>query len=106
MPDIVSVLIVLLIIAIVWWGYSQSIHIIGRWADRNGLQLVSSSRCYWTLGTPFWAALNQRNRTLYRITVADSVGNRMSGYALCGGAFLGMWSDRVEVKWDDSPDFE
>ena len=72
---------------------------IEQWAAENGFRLVSSSYCWFTLGTPFWAA-NQKNHTLYRITVQDAQNHVMSGYALCGGFWLGLWSDRVEVKWD------
>ncbi len=75
----------------------HSIHMLERWADKNGLQLVSSSRCFWTLGTPFAAA---GNHPVFRITVEDSVGNGMSGYALCRESFLGLWPESVEVKWD------
>ncbi len=83
-----------------YWEGSRSNDIIQAWANKNGLHLLSSQRCFFTLATPFWAAINSKNRPIYRISVEDSSGNRMAGYALCGGIFMGLWSDGIQVKWD------
>jgi hypothetical protein len=98
--SLIIVFVVLLFVARLFWERSRSMSMIEHWAHENGLHLASASRCYWTLGTPFWAARNQKNRTVYRIAVEDSLGNSLSGYALCGGLLLGLITDRVEVKFD------
>ena len=91
--------IIFLAVASYTWTGTRSVSMLEQWASENGFQLLDSSRSYFKLGTPFWAA-GTKNRTIYRITVRDAHGTTMSGYALCGGWFLGLWSDRVEVKWD------
>ncbi len=95
---IVGFIVVLVILSIVW-SHSRSKGMIEQWATENGLHLVDSSYCWFKIGTPFWAA--NKNHTLYRVTMQDDSGHLMLGYALCGSFFMGLLSDRVEVKWDD-----
>ncbi len=96
---IVAGIIIAFIVICFYWEQSRSVSMIDRWAGENGLQLLSASRCFFKIGTPFWAT--NKNHTVYRITVQDTQDNVMSGYVLCGGFFLGLLSDRVEVKWDN-----
>src|SRR5260221_10463541 len=90
-----GVLVVVVLFASLTWTQGRSASMMEQWASENGYQLISSSRCYFTLGTPFWAA-NMKRHMVYRITVQDAYNNTMSGYALCGGYFLGMWSNNFE----------
>ncbi len=80
------------------WSRSRSVRMIEQWAVENDLKLVSASHCWFKIGTPFWAS--NKNHTLYYITVQDEDDHILSGFALCGGFFMGLLSDRVEVKWD------
>jgi hypothetical protein len=103
---ILLVLLMLVVVPVVimvsyQWEHDRSRNLIAQWAAENRYELLAASRQYWTLGTPFW--FTAKGQTVYRIEARDYQGNTYTGYALCGGRFMGLWSDRVEVKWDKPP---
>jgi hypothetical protein len=93
---------ILVIAYLSWqWESNRSQKLIEQWTSEHGYELISANRSYWKIGTPFWAT--SKSQRVYRLVARDQQGNVYSGYALCGGRFMGLWSDRVEVKWDDAP---
>ena len=93
--------ILMLVIAMVLfgaWHYGRAGSILETWARDNGYRILSQENCWLAKGPFFWTST--RGQEVYRITVRDREGRTRSGYVRCGGAFLGMLSDRVDVRWD------
>ena len=40
-------------------------------------------------------------RMIYYVTVRDSAGRTRHAWVRCGGYFLGMLSDNMDVRWED-----
>jgi hypothetical protein len=68
---------------------------IARWAESQGLQLVSVTR-RWFAFTWFWRSKQQR---VYDVTVVDSAGHRRDAALLTGSYMFGSLTDQVRVKW-------
>lgn len=44
---------------------------------------------------------DEQRQTVYRVTVEDGAGDVRRGWVRCGGFMVGLWSDKVQVKWDN-----
>ena len=94
------VLIPIAILSIVW-TFSRSAKMLEEWARANGFRLLEKEYRWFTKGPFFWRS--GKNQTVYRITVQDSQGQVHRGWARCGGWFMGLWSNQVDVRWDEQP---
>ena len=90
---------VALIVLSIAWHYSLGGSMLETWARDNGLQILSQETCWFFKGPYFWSTT--KGQEVYRITVRDREGRTRSGHVRCGGAFLGMLSDHVDVRWDE-----
>ena len=72
---------------------------LDHWTQQNGLQVRSRERCWFFKGSFFWNSSD--GQRVYRVVVQDRDGRIRSGYVRCGGFWLGLLSDRVDVRWDD-----
>jgi hypothetical protein len=81
------------------WHFRRSRSVLDQWAEKNGFEILHSEYRHLFKG-PFtlWSSKDQ---TVYRVRVRDREGTERSGWVRCGGWFLGLMSDRIEVKWDD-----
>src|SRR5258708_32392107 len=68
-----------------------------RWVQAQELILLSAESCWFFKGPYFFTT---RGQEVYRITVRDAAGATGTGYARCGGYWLGTLTDQVEVTWD------
>jgi hypothetical protein len=81
------------------WHFSRSHSMLQRWADRNGYHIINRHYRHLFKGPFFWTS--SRRQTVYSVTVVDQHGRRRTGWVRCGGWFLGLLSDHVDVRWDD-----
>jgi hypothetical protein len=93
------VLFVALAIAGVIWHFGRSNTLLERWAQRHGYRIIAQEYRTFFKGPYFWTT--SRNQTVYRVTILDEHGDTRSGWVRCGGWFMGLWSDHVDVQWDD-----
>jgi hypothetical protein len=102
--SIVPVLLIPLVIMVViatWIAhFSRSKTLLEKWAAENGFEILQREQRYISQGPFFWTT--SRSQVVYHVNVRDGLGNVRSGWVRCGGWFLGMWSDKTEVKWEDS----
>lgn len=95
---LVAVAVVVGTVSLVW-HFGRSGSLLQRWAEQNGYRLID--REYRTfLRGPFFLT-TAKGQTVYYVTVEDCEGRRRKGWVRCGGWFLGLLSDNVEVLWDD-----
>lgn len=80
------------------WSRARSDELIERWAQHEGFQLLSSEPRTWFRGPFFWRT--SKGQTVYYVRVSDAQGRVQAGWLRCGGSFLGLWSDQVQVEWE------
>jgi hypothetical protein len=101
--DIGPILLVAVVVVIgsvtLVWHFSRSGFLLRQWAEQNGYQLIDQEYRTFFRG-PFFMT-TAKGQTVYYVTVEDRVGRRRKGWVRCGGWFLGLLSDNVEVLWDD-----
>ncbi len=81
------------------WDYYRSVAILRRWVFDNGYQLLHYERRYLRLG-PFFFMTSRSQRVFY-IEVNNQRGEYHTGYARCGSWWVGLLSDKVEVRWNE-----
>jgi hypothetical protein len=86
------------VLAIVW-HYSRSNDLLHQWAERHGYRIVRQEYRNFFKGPFFWTT--SRGQTVYYVTVEDRQGQQRNGWVRCGGRFLGLLSDNVDVRWDE-----
>ena len=83
------------------WHFTKSAKMLEEWARANGFRLLAKEYRWFAKGPFFWRS--GKNHAVYRITVQDRLGQVHHGWARCGGWFLGIWTNQVEVRWDEQP---
>lgn len=90
--------VIVLGVALMFWHFSRSKHILRDWARRNGFEIVSAERRFFFRG-PFWWRTG-KGHEVFRVTVRDGEGQVRSAYVRVGGWWGGMLSDQASVEWD------
>jgi hypothetical protein len=81
-----------------WWQRSRAITLIDNWAQQNGFTIISRERRFFRLGPFFWTTA--RGQEVWHVTVVDPDNQNRSGWVRCGSWFLGLMSDKTEVRWE------
>jgi hypothetical protein len=92
------VLIVVIAGISISWTNRRSNDLIDGWARANGLTIVAKESRTFLRGPMFWTT--SKGQTVYRITVRDHYGSQRTGWIRCGGRWMGLYSDKVDVRWD------
>lgn len=82
------------------WHFGRSKSLLEQWAAQIGYRLIRQEYRNLFKGPFFWTST--KGQTVYYVTVEDAAGNRRSGWVRCGGWWLGLLSDHVDVHWDDN----
>jgi hypothetical protein len=88
-----------LVILTLVWHFGRSSSLLHQWAAQNGYRIISQQYRNFFKGPFFWTS--GKGQTVYYVVVEDSIGNSRRGWVRCGGWFLGLLSNNVEVRWDD-----
>jgi hypothetical protein len=83
---------------ILFWQFSRSRSLLQDWAAQNGFEILKSEFRFFRRGPFFWTS--SKGQTIYYVTVRDAQGSVRSGWVRCGGWWLGLWSNKTEVRWD------
>ena len=95
--------VIILVVALCWvalsitWHWFRSRFLLKKWAEANGYELVKMDMNWFGIA-PF--VFISRRQEVYRIRVRDHSGRERSGWAKCGGFWLGFVVDKVEVAWN------
>ncbi len=94
-----GILIAVLVIFSLVWGNSRGTSILETWAREQGYEVLSQEECWIFRGPFFWSS--SKGQKIYKVALRNREGQVRTGYARCGGYWLGLFSDAVEVRWDD-----
>ena len=97
------IILILLVIAAaavsLFWHFSRSRSILENWAAQNGYEILERQYRTFFKGPFFWTS--SRGQMVYYVKVRDQSGQVRTGWVRCGGWFLGMFSDKADVRWED-----
>ena len=91
-------LAVILAIVSIFWHFRRSRAILESWAAENGLEILESDYRWFSKGPFFWTS--SREQTVFYVKVRDQDGTVRTGWVRCGGWFVGLWSNRADVRWE------
>jgi hypothetical protein len=86
------------VVLLMMWKNSRGSAFLDQWASRCRYRIISREFRYFFKGPFFWTSSNAQ--VVYYVTIEDGLGRVRSGWVRCGGYFLGLLSDDVEVQWD------
>jgi hypothetical protein len=102
-PEFFPILLIPLFLVLagcgIFWHFSRSRSILEKWAEENGYLLLESDYRNIFKG-PFFLT-SSRQQTVYHVKVRDEAGNVRSGWVRCGGWFMGLWSEKADVRWEE-----
>ncbi len=98
-PILFIALFVVFAVVAMLWHFGRSSSLLQQWADENGYRVIDKEYRTFFRGPFFWTT--SKGQTVYYVTVEDDEGRIRRGWVRCGGWFLGLMSDNVEVRWDD-----
>src|SRR5262245_6689499 len=98
------VLALTLCVASLVWHSRRSRSLLERWAAPNGYRVIDADYRDFFRGPFFWTS--SKGQTVYRVTVEVGTGIIRRGWVRCGGRWLGLLSEHVEVRWDEAPAVE
>ena len=79
------------------WQLRRSREMLESWCARGGFELMTAQHRLLFRGPYFWASKGQM---VYKISARDRAGRIRGGYARCGGYWLGVFTEEVDVRWD------
>lgn len=93
-------LIIAAVIGWYWLFQSRGKSIVYRWAAREGYAIVKVESPFATGEFDF--ATTSKGQVVYLVTVRDSAGMVRKAWVRCGGYWSSvLFSDQIEIKWDD-----
>ena len=81
------------------WHYSRSSSMLEEWASEQGYEVVSAERRFLRRGPFFFTTA--KGQEVFYVTVMDGDGRTRHAYVRVGGFFLGLFSNNVDVRWED-----
>jgi hypothetical protein len=93
------VIVVAVGIAAFMWHLSRSRSLLEKWAAENGYKILHTEYRNLFRGPFFWTS--SKGQTVYYVKIRDREGNVRTGWVRCGGWWLGLLSDKTEVRWED-----
>ncbi len=86
------------LIFITRWQVRRGREMLAVWCADAGVDLLYAHHRFLFRGPFWWSA--SKGQMVYRISTRDRAGRVRGGYARCGGFWLGVLSEGVDVRWD------
>jgi hypothetical protein len=93
-----AVMILGIVALVLYLHVSRSQKLLKRWAEENGVEFIDAEYRMFRKGPFVWSS---RGQTVYRVEVRDTQGIERKGWVRCGSWWAGVFSDKVEAKWDE-----
>ena len=98
-PVLLPILIVVLVVVLIVWSARRSRNMLETWAYENGYQVEHAQWRWIRKGPYFWKS--SKNQHVYYFIATDEDGRQRTGWARCGGFWLGLLTSEIDVTWDD-----
>ena len=79
-------------------AFQRGQDMINKWVADNGYQLQSSRLCLFNRGPFFFRSCD--SQLVYYVTVMIEPGRYRNAWIRCGGFMIGIFANKVTVKWD------
>jgi hypothetical protein len=99
LPFVMALFFIGLAVFMIFWTHRRAEQLLDQWAADNGVQIVQREYRLFRKGPFFWTS--GRGQLVYYFIAQDRFGMQRAGWARCGSWFLGMLSDRIEVRWEE-----
>jgi hypothetical protein len=98
-PVLIPVLFIAFAVGSIWWSRTRGLSLLENWARGQGYEILTREECWFFRGPYFWST--SKGQKVYKVSLKDLDGHVRTGFVRCGGYWLGMLSDDVDVRWDD-----
>jgi hypothetical protein len=98
-PAAVILGVLVLMVIIIAWRAQRSHGLLAHWAEENGYQILRQEHRLLRRGPYFFSATS--DQAVYYVVVTDHFGRERRGYVRLGGWLLGLFSNQVDVQWED-----
>lgn len=97
-----AVLAIAAFIAWAWLFQARAKSVVQKWASEHGYAVLRFESPFHTGAFSFWTT--SRGQVVYSITLRDAVGCERKAWVRCG-SYVGsvLFSDDIEVRWQDQP---
>jgi hypothetical protein len=100
--SVTGVLAIVVLVGIVavalYLHITRSQKLLKRWAADSGVELLHAEHRMFRKGPFVWSS---RSQSVYRVEVRDPQGVVHKGWVRCGSWWGGVFSDKVEARWDE-----
>ena len=103
MESVFGALLIAIFVAVITlaicWRFSRSRSLLEQWATQNGYKILKSENRNIFRGPYFLRS--SEGQTVYYVKIQDTTGRIRSGWIRCGGWWAGLFTNKVDVKWED-----
>jgi hypothetical protein len=97
-----AILAISAFIAWSWLFQARAKSIVQKWAAEHGYVVLQFESPFHTGAFGFW--ITSRAQVVYSVTIRDEAGCKRKAWARCGSFSRGvLFSDEIEVRWQDEP---
>ena len=93
-----AIAFIILLALIMTYHKHRGLKEVKRWAQKEGLEILSSEY-RWVKRGPYFISGSNHQRIFY-VTVKDESGNIRTCWVKAGGFLSGLLSDKIDVRWD------
>ena len=90
-----------LIVVQLRWNFRRAESRLKKWAEQSGYRIIDRSYRLFCCGPFFWS---EKGQAVYRVRIEDREGQQRQGWVRFGSWWWGLWSERVDVLWDETGD--
>ena len=98
MEPFVAVIVLMAMAALIALIIAWSRAILNDWARQNGIEILSAEFRLFRRGPLFWTT--SKGQTVYYVTARMSDGSTRRGWVRVGSFWLGLFSDKVDARWE------
>jgi hypothetical protein len=98
-PIVFVIVIILIAVLSMSFRSSRSGSMLEQWAQDNEVTLLSQDYRTFFKGPYFWTST--KGQMIFYVTVQDRHARIRHAWVRCGGYWMGMLSDHIDVVWED-----
>ena len=89
-------------VGVSWIFSRRAIGILQNWAASNGFEVTRKRVRPFSFPGPFKGFASSPRQIICSFSIRDRGGCERSGWALCGSYLGGVFSEKIEIRWDET----